>query len=332
MEIKEALLESEIKTIKLFLNGNDLLFDELIEKSFYIEENDEVLGTISIYKNIIKCFAVKKEYRSENYGGILISYILNYFYQNNINHFMVYTKLEYANLFLNSNFKEVIRTSNVIILESGSPLITDYVKDIRKKIEYHFDINVDEADIASIVVNCNPVTTGHLDLIEHIAKNHSYVIVFLLEEDLSMFTYKERMSMLYLATSYLSNVLIVPSGEYIISSLTFPNYFLKNEDLKNDEWSKTDALIFNKYFMPILNISKRYVGSETKGYMLRYNNTLKFILEDKLVEVERFKENDIDISASAVRTLIKENKIDEALKYIPNQVKTFFNIIARSKI
>ena len=41
------------------------------------------------------------------------------------------------------------------------------------------------------------------------------------EEDLSMFSFKERMSMLYLATSHLNNVIVIPSGEYIISSLTF---------------------------------------------------------------------------------------------------------------
>ena len=80
-----------------------------------------------------------------------------------------------------------------------------------------------------------------------------------------------------------------------------------------------------------MNIKYRYVGSETKEYMVRYNNTLKFILEDKLIEVERFKDNDENISASNVRALIKDNKIDEAIRYIPNQVKTIFNIIARSK-
>ena len=332
MEIKEALLEREFNNIKSFLDTKDLLYDKLITKSFYIEENDEVIGTVSIYKNIIKCFAVSSKYLGENLGGLLISHVINYFYQNNINHYLVYTKLEYANTFISLNFHEITRTNNVIFLEGGSPLINDYLKDLKRKIEFRFPIDLNkDNDIASIVVNCNPVTTGHIELIEKIAKEHQYVLVFILEEDLSLFTYKERLSLLTISLVYLQNVLIIPSSEYIISSATFPNYFIKNEDIKNDEWSKIDAYIFKNYFMKELNINYRYVGSEESGYMHRYNETLKEILGEKLVEVERYKYNDKVISASSVRKLIEEGKIEEAIEYIPMGARTLFYAIAKNK-
>ena len=244
MEIKEALLPRELNNIKTFLDKNDLLLDKLITKSFYIDVDDVIVGTISIYNNVIKCFAVDKEYRDENYGGLLISFVINYFYQNGINHYMVYTKLEYERMFKSLNFHEISRAAKTILLEGGSPLINDFIKDLKRKIEYRFSIDMNnDNDISSIVVNCNPVTNGHIELIEKMAKEHRYVIVFILEEDLSLFTYKERMALLTISLVHLSNVLVVPSSEYIISSSPFPNYFLKDEALKNDEWSKIDALI-----------------------------------------------------------------------------------------
>lgn len=332
MEIKEALLERELNNIKTFLEKNDLLYDKLITKSFYIEVNDEVVGTVSIYNNVIKCFAVDNKYRSENYGGALISFVVNYFYQNNINHYMVYTKLEYLKVFTSLNFHEIVHTNKVVLLEGGSPLINEHISSIKRKIEYRFSIDLNRKnDIASVVVNCNPVTIGHLELIEQMAKEHQFVIVFILEEDLSYFTYKERMALLNISTTFLPNVVVVPSSEYIISSSTFPNYFLKNEELKNDEWSMIDAKIYHEYFMKILNIEYRYVGSEENGYMKRYNETLKKELGDKLIEVHRFDLDGEIISASSVRKLIQENKVEEALKYIPNGAKTLFYSIVKNK-
>lgn len=332
MEIKEALLEIEYNNIKSFLEKNDLLYDNLITKSFYISDDDKVVGTVSIYNNVIKCFAVDKNYREENYGSALISFIINYFYQNNINNYLVFTKLEYASLFMALNFHEITRTQKVILLESGSYLINDYINDLKKKIGYHFSIDISkDNDIACLVLNANPITIGHMELIEKASKEHNYVLIFILEEDLSYFSYKERLSLVTISTLYLHNVLVVPSSEYIISSATFPNYFLKNEDIKNDEWSIIDAKIFKDYFIDKLNIKCRYVGTEKSVYMARYNNILKEVLGDKLIEVDRFKLNEEIISASSVRELVKTGKIEEAMKFIPNGAKTLFYSIAKNK-
>ena len=331
MEIKQALLNSEINKIKEFLKANDLNYEDNITKSFYIEENELVVASVSIFNNVIKCFAVSKEYRSENYGGILISNVINYFYENKIYHYMVYTKKEYLNTFINLGFNEVVSTDTVVILESGTPSIKEYLVDLKKKIEYKFEANLDNCDVASLVMNCNPITEGHLGLIELASKNHQYVIIFLLEEDLSYFSYKERMTLVYLSTMHLSNVIVVPSSSYIVSSLTFPNYFLKNETLKNIEWATTDALIFKNYFMKYLNIKYRYVGTESSKIMIDYNNALKEILEDKLIEVKRFENDEQVISASLVRKYIEEGNIDKALELVPRACRMLFYPMAKEK-
>lgn len=330
MEIKEALLLSEKERIIKFLKRNELDYEDNITKTFYIEENDAILGTVSIYQNIIKCFAVDIDNRNENYGGILISKVVNYFYENKIYHYLVYTKLEYLNTFMSFGFEKIVETDTVCILEAGTPNIIEYLESLKHKIEYKFDININNADIGCLVMNCNPVTIGHLELIELAAKRHQYVLVFILEEDLSFFSYKERMTLLYLACNHLPNVVVIPSSSYIVSSLTFPNYFLRNEEMKNKEWATTDAKIFKNYFMKYLNISKRYIGTESNKMMVEYNKALKNILGNKVEEIKRYQENGIEVSASIVRKMILEGKIEEASLLVPKGSRMLFYQMAKT--
>jgi len=325
--IKEAILDFEKNIINKLLQENGLEFDKLIDKTFYLEENDIVIGTISCYKNIIKCVALKTGYTGVGYFEKLVSEMINYLYQSGITHIMVYTKPIYEMQFKSMGFNVITKTENVVTLEYGTSNINKVLESYKQKIEMHFGIDVNNSDIGAVVINANPVTLGHVHLVETASKNHSFVIVFLLEEDLSFFTYKERMTLCYLAFLPYRNVLLVPSTNYIVSSLTFPGYFLKEETEKNKEWAKVDANIFKTYFMNVLNINKRYVGTEEKGYMKIYNETLKEVLEDKLEIIDRID----NISASTVRKHIVNKEIDKAMESIPNGCKAVFMGIVSTK-
>ena len=180
-------------------------------------------------------------------------------------------------------------------------------------------------------MNGNPITNGHVYLIEEASKNHKMVVLFVVEEDKSEFTFKERFSMAYLSTMRLGNVCVIPSSKYIVSSSTFPSYFLKNETEVSEQYSLIDALIFKEYFIKNLFIKKRYVGSETINKMVNYNNILKQVLEDKLEIINRLQENEEVISASKVRSLLKEGKIEEALKYTPQETAFILRNLASEK-
>ncbi len=315
--IKEVYLESEKEKIKKLLEENDLKQDDLIEKTFYFQDGDAIVGTVSLYKNIIKCLAVSQAFQNEGYAEKLVGEAIKYLQSQNIYHYMVYTKTKYEKVFISLNFSKIIQTDNVVLLEGGITNITKELNKIKKQIEGKFNIDVDQSDIACMVINGNPITNGHIRLLEEALKEHKYLILFLLEEDLSYFSFKERMAFAYLSTLPYKNVLCLPSTKYLVSSLTFPGYFLKTENEKNKEWAKVDAQVYQEYFQKILNIKKRYIGSEVKGYMQVYNETLKEILGEKITEVKRFD----DISASNIRKLISEGKIEEALTDVPNGCK-----------
>lgn len=320
--ILEALLPEELNRINLFLKENGLILDNNVDKTLYIEENNQIIATISKERFIIKCIAIDKNHRGENLLNTLVSEIINYIIYEGYNYYQVFTKIEYSEIFNSLGFLEIVRTSNTIVLESKGNNINDYLTDLKKRLAIY------TSDIAGIVLNANPFTLGHYHLVEQASINHDHVIVFILEEDKSMYSFKERYSLAYIALSNLKNVTILPSSNYIVSSLTFPTYFLKSEEIINSEYAKIDALIFKNYFMKELNIKCRYVGEEVNTIMVQYNNTLKEVLGDKLIIIPRLNK----ISASIVREYVKNNQIEEAIKYIPLSIATLFEDISKEKV
>ena len=332
MIIKEAYLPEEIKNIEIFLNKFSLRLDPNLTKTLYIENhNNEIIGTISCQDYIIKDLAVDENYQSENLASLLVNEILNYFRLNNIYNYQVFTKPIYKNIFISFGFTTIIETDKVIMLEGGVTKINDKIKEIKNVLTNKFGEINENTDLGCVVINGNPITNGHVHLIEQASKNHKLVVLFVVEEDKSDFTFEERFSFAYLSTMRLGNVCVVPSSKYIVSSSTFPSYFLKDENEVTEQYSKIDALIFKEYFMKNLYIKKRYVGTETIKKMVYYNNVLKQILQEKLVIIERLSENEEVISASKVRTLLKQNKYDEALNYVPREIAFILRSVASSK-
>lgn len=332
MIVKKALLETEKENIIKFLNQMDMIWDEDIIQSFYIEHNNEVIATGSRSNKVIKGLAVKKEWQSYNLISLIIDEIAKSFQEDNIYQYYAVTHLDNKLIFESLGFKEIIKNDAIIFMEKGLSSVTETLNNLKSKLEKDLQVELTKLNIGSVVINANPVTNGHVELIKYASKKHDLLLVFLVEENKSFFTYKERMSLLYLATHMISNVKILPSTDYLVSSATFPNYFLKNDVSLHEYQALIDTLVFKKYFIPIFNINKRYLGSEVKPYMVSYNNALVKAMGNIIEIVERFSINGVMISSSHVRENIQNNEVDEALKYIPKEAQTLFKNIVRSKI
>lgn len=176
--------------------------------------------------------------------------------------------------------------------------------------------------IGSIVMNANPFTYGHLFLIEEALKNVDFLIVFVVSEDASFFSFEERFEMVYSNLMNNDRVLVVPSGKYCISKQTFPDYF-KKEDLQGEKTSAIcDLHMFANKIAPKLHIEVRFVGDEPEDAVTKqYNAEMKKILPGfgiKVVEIPRktLPDNTI-ISASKVRVFFHESRIEEIEKLVP---------------
>lgn len=307
--------ETERKEVDDFLRGYDLILDKDVDYTLVMRENNVIKATCSKARNVLKCFAVSDEWRGEGVTATLISALVDILFEQGIYHCFIFTKPDKVEIFSSLNFKLIHTAKDVALLESGMTDINRYLKNLKEKYKL-----LDE-EKAAIVMNCNPFTLGHKYLIEEAAAKEKHVLIFMVEEDRSLFPFKARYEIVKKGISHLKNVTVIPGGEYIISSATFPSYFLREESKKLKAYTELDAAIFGKYFCKSLNIKRRYVGTEpyckvTNAYNETLDETLKqYGVELELIERKSYKGE--EISASRVRNLIKSGNIEELKEIVP---------------
>ncbi len=179
--------------------------------------------------------------------------------------------------------------------------------------------------IGSIVMNCNPFTLGHRYLIEEALKRVNFLIIFVVEEDESLFSFQERFSMVCVGTADLQNVIVVPSGDFILTKLSFPEYFVKQTDEHLKENTENDIRLFAEKIAPRLGITHRFVGEEREDEVTdAYNQAMNRILPAngiQVVEIPRKQSGAELISASRVRKCLMENDLERLDKLIPASTK-----------
>lgn len=305
-----------------FLKRFELQYDNSVDYTIVARDGEKIIATASKGKNIVKCFAIDDSYQGEGISTQLLTNLINKMFDEGYFHSMVFTKFKNKDLFKGMGYKEVAHTDKVILMEMGNKSIDKTINKIIKKLEIDTD-----RKRAMLVMNCNPFTLGHQYLIEKVASENEEVIVFVVEEDRSAFPFKVRYDLVKKGTAHLSNVKICNGTEYMISSATFPNYFLRKEDDSLIEYTKLDASICGQQFGKKLNIDRRYVGEEPYCKVTNtYNETLKEILPQygmELVVVPRKEIGNRAISASYVRALLKEERYEEIKKLVPKSTYEF---------
>ena len=173
----------------------------------------------------------------------------------------------------------------------------------------------------SIVMNCNPFTLGHRYLIEWAAKQVKHLYIFAVEEDLSIFPFEDRFMLIKAGTKDLKNVTVLPSGKFIISSITFSEYFQKSEIQDRTIDPSMDITLFAKEIAPVLNITVRFAGEEPIDNITKqYNDSMQRILPEygiEFVEIKRKESGQQVISASRVRKLLEEKDFRAIKKLVP---------------
>ncbi|WP_346938923.1 [citrate (pro-3S)-lyase] ligase [uncultured Clostridium sp.] len=311
----------EVNRVKEFLKGFALKYED-VDYTLIIEEDEEIIATCSKKNNIVKCFAISEDYQGQGISNILITDITNKLFEEGIYHNFIFTKPSNNFLFEGLGYKVIVDTDKVSLLEAGNKNIHSELKNLKK----NYEIKENEK-YAALIMNCNPFTLGHKYIVEKAAKENSNVIIFVVEEDKSSFPFQIRFDLIKEGVKELKNVTVIPGGNYIISSATFPNYFLRKDDDILKEYTKIDGNVFGKYFCKELNITKRYVGSEPYCNVTNtYNETLKEVLPKYGVKVEVIERYEIEnkaISASRVRELLKEDRLKEVRELVPKTTYEF---------
>lgn len=314
IELISNLCGTKLKLWQSFLAEAGLEADTAVEQTVLVWDEQQIIATGSRQGNLLKCIAVKSDRQGEDLTATVLTALRQDAFQEGHRHLFLYTKPENQSIFSSLFFYPVAQTSKVLLMENRQNGIQEFLDTLQTK--------TFSGTNGSVVMNCNPFTLGHRYLIETACKACDHLYVFVLSEDKSLFSAKDRMEMVKLGTSDLTNVTVLPTGPYLISSATFPSYFLKEREKVQKIQCLLDIEIFTKFFVPKFSISRRYVGTEPLSPMTnQYNVTLKEHLPKhgiELIELPRFEKFEAPVSASAVRKYIEKKDTEAVRKLVPD--------------
>ena len=283
-----------------FLHRLGLTPDEGVQTTALIWEDDELIAAGSRQENVLKCIAVDPMHQGEGLTATLLTQLRQDAAAAGHRHLFLYTKPRNRVMFSSLFFYPVAQTEQVLLMENRRNGAREFTAAL--------DAPVTDGTIGAVVMNCNPFTLGHRYLIETAAKECDWLYVFVLSEDKSLFPAADRLALVRAGTADLPNVTVHPTGPYLISSATFPTYFLKEQSRFETIHCQLDIEVFANYFVPKFGISRRYVGTEPLSAVTeQYNEALLHHLPEKGVQVrllQRMEQEHGPISASAVRALL----------------------------
>lgn len=287
--------------------------DEALQSTVLIWDGDTLAASGSRQDNLLKCIAVDDLYQGEGLTATLLTQLRQDAFRDGHRHLFLYTKPKNNIMFSSLFFYPVAKTKDVLLMENQSGGFSKFVESLPKA--------ETQGIIGAAVMNCNPFTRGHRYLVETAAKECDHVYLFVLSEDKSRFSAADRMEMVRRGTADLENVTVLPTGPYLISSATFPTYFLKDREKAEDIHCQLDVEIFLKHFVPKFGITRRYVGTEPLSPMTeQYNAILKELLPQRgveLREISRLESGAMPISASAVRAALEMDDWESLSRLLP---------------
>lgn len=280
---------------------------------FYVEEERKLVEKLGIDKT----YCLYKVFNDENLKDYFLDIPMycNHIANRKISHYLFEITKE--------KLKCPLPLSNELIipkyeknLYEGNKYVSEYIEFLKRYSKSGVN--------GGIVMNCNPFTNGHLNLIKYASKDVDTLYVFVVQEDRSIFKFEDRLKMAKESCDSLKNVVVLPSGEFLGSAMLFPEYGSKSSDKNIKVDCLDDTEFFCKIVAPLLNIKYRFVGEEKSDMVTKHlNDELKSELPKygiKLIEKPRFTDVKGNVfSASYVRNLISENKLSQISTLVPKE-------------
>lgn len=277
----------------------------------------ELIGTGSCYANTLRCLAISSAHRSEGLMNTIVTELITHQSDMGNTHVFIYTKPDKARIFASMGFFEVACTQKAVLLENTASGFDNYLA----------SLSGNKADCAAVVINANPFTLGHLHLVETAAKSYKLLHLFIVSEDMSLIPYAVRERLVKKGTAHIRNIVYHGTGNYLISSASFPSYFLKEDDSVIEVQAELDCAIFIK-IAAHLGIAARFVGEEPNSIVTAlYNDTLAAVLPGHGIAcriIPRLAVNEHAVSASYVRECIKTGNIESIRSLVPETTYRYF--------
>ena len=284
------------------------------------DEKDEIIATGSCFGPTLRCFAVSREHQGEGLLNEVISHLMDVQYARGNMHLFLYTKVNSAKFFGDLGFYEIARVEDTLVfMENRRTGFPGYLKALEKTKR--------DGVSAALVMNANPFTLGHQFLVETAAAKCDTLHLFVLSEDASLVPFSVRKRLVQEGTAHIPNVVLHDSGPYIISSATFPSYFLKDEAAVIEGHARLDLAVFTR-IARALGVTARYVGEEPTSQVTGlYNSIMAQELPKAGIAcqiIPRKEANGKAISASTVRVALQNGDWDRLKALVPPSTYRYF--------
>lgn len=284
------------------------------------DEDGQAIATGSCFGSTLRCFAVDHTHQGEGLLNQIVTHLIDYQASRGQIHLFLYTKVNTARFFGDLGFHEIARVEGkLVFMENRRNGFPGYLKQLESTRR--------DGVSAAVVMNANPFTKGHLYLLEKAASACDTLHLFIVSEDRSFFPFSVRRTLVERGCAHLKNIVFHDCGPYIISSATFPSYFLKDETDVIVGQARLDVEVFKK-IAGTLNITARWAGEEPTSQVTRlYNQVMSEELPKagiRFMEIPRAEKNGAVISASTVRkalqagdfSLLKDMVPETTLEYL----------------
>lgn len=322
-QITARLTGAEYQQWEQLLKRGGLVPDTKWDNTVLLWEDGKLMACGSRKGNLLKCIAVDPAARGEGLLGSVLTGLKQEAFDRGYDHLFLYTKPGNRMLFAPLFFYPVAKSPNVLLMENRRNGIASFLDTL--------EAPVTAGKIGAIVMNADPFTRGHQYLIRQAAERCDWLYVFVLSEEAGCFRAGDRLEMVRRGTAELNNVTVHPTGDYLISSATFPSYFLKEREKVDREHCKLDLAVFTRWFVPKFSINCRFAGTEPNCPVTRtYNEEMARMLPDagvEFTEIPRLEQGGAPVSAGAVRSRLARN--EEIRDLVPESTYLYLQEINR---
>lgn len=297
--------------------------DARLEETYGIYDDDyNLLAAGSLSGATLRCIAVDPSKQGEGLLGTLLTRLIERQAERGHLHVFLYTKPASAPVFKDLGFHEIARAGDVVVFMENRPrAFAEYLRALSAAAPQ-------DGRTAAVVMNANPFTLGHQYLVQRAAAENDAVRCFVVSEDISLVPYEARIALVRAGTKGIANVTVHPSGPYIVSSATFPSYFLKDSDQVTRAQAQLDIEVFAR-IAKAMNITRRYIGEEPFSAITRaYNAVMQQALPAHGIECVLIPRREMDgaaISASGVRQLLHDGPAEAIRPYVPESTYAYFS-------
>ena len=300
IELHSPLRGAKVNIWRDFLAKANLDAQDDALQTVLVWDGEMLIATGSRTGNLLKYIAVDPARQGEGLLAKVLTALRQEAFREGHSQLFLYTKPRNEPLFADLMFYPVAQTGDGLLMEDRRDGIGQFIRQLPA--ETH------SGEVGAAVMNCDPFTLGHQYLVETAAKACDHLYIFVLSEERGHFSASDRIEMVRRGTAHLPDVTVLPTGPYLISSATFPTYFLKDRDQADRIHCQLDVEIFARHFAPAFSIKTRFVGTEPLSPLTQqYNVILKSQLPSRGIRVEeipRLTQGNVPVSASAVRAAL----------------------------